>query len=205
MLSKGRKAIFYGGAGHTRNVPWSRYDAETKTCSLSASAGQLLKELRAEKVFSLKLWSPNTYHAWYPTADPKGWERFLGGRLDEAFHELGDRPIAFDVAASPLAPLRRKDFFRIDVGKERAERPPCPVEVEANRPLALEFEGIVFLGPLSRYTGATVLPPSYFDEAFLRRVAARTDGKVKTPRQAYEEIKKGRPMLEASINQLLGE
>lgn len=112
VIDNDLKAIFYCGAGHsTYDFRDFGYNENTGDCLRYLPAGALLKILYPKLIVSIKLWGSNMDRTYYPSTNPDDWDRFLDGKIDEVFRRNGNKPVGFDITASPFSNINTLDFF----------------------------------------------------------------------------------------------
>jgi hypothetical protein len=195
------KGLFYCGSYHNTLTPIDSSYAEFEMAGKRVyprgfTAGSLLKILYPDKVFSIKLHGASTGNKYYPSPDPKDWDRVWNGRLDGIFKSIGNKPAGFDLAL-PIFAINAIEFFGYWKDKESAFILPYLKDLTIDR----MFDGYIFLKPLEEYRGATIIP-GYFDDVFFHEVQQRVKGQAEFPtkKDLYEFICKLRPVLRKPQN-----
>ena len=140
-----------------------------------------------------------------PVEGPEKWERVYNGDIDRAFAANGNRPVAFDVDIAPFSEIPAAQFYKIsqatlDRGVDKRVGSPYN---SAER-LADNIDGIIFFKPVEEFSGATVYG-KFFDYGFVELVGKRTEGRVNTRREIFESIKTNHPIMNESLDRLIGE
>lgn len=205
-LLRKHRVLFYCGLGHVGRRMWGQYMSQYDFYYNWPSTGHLLKASYPDQVSLIELWGARMGSLGYdPRPDEKRWERLYGGILDEAFRLNGDRPVGFDLEGPALDTLTVARLFSApeayDAWDARADK-GSPARKDA---LLRDYvDGILFIGPVERFSGATVIA-DLFDDAFVERIAARTDGKRATRRAIYEYIRELHPILSESLDELIAQ
>jgi hypothetical protein len=202
IIWKNLNCLFYCGAYHNTLAPIDSAYAvfkmgEKRVSPRGFPAASLLKILYPDKVFSIKLHGASTGKEYYPSSDPKDWNRIWNGRLDAIFKKFNNKPIGFDLV-SPIFAINAIEFFGYWEDKDWAAFVlPYLKDLTIDR----MFDGYIFLKPLDKYRGATIIP-RYFDEAFFHEVQQRVKGQAEFPtrKDLYEFICKLRPVLKKPQN-----
>jgi uncharacterized iron-regulated protein len=208
VIAHDLKAIYYCGGAHSSYLTRSyAFDEKTGNCLRYLSAGQILKILYPQLVYSVELYGANKDRAYYPSTNPELWDRYLDGKMDEIFRRNGNRPVGFDITVPPFSNIREGDYYMFwERGKSeifKKEYPKCFEKIRdiANRIISDSNDGIIFLKPLEKYEGATV-SEIFFDDTFMQRISKRA-GETITKKDLYEYLLKIRPILGKSLQKLL--
>jgi hypothetical protein len=202
IIWKNLKGLYYCGSYHNTIAPlddaWAEFKMDDKCVSPRGfPCGSFLKILYPDRVFSIKLHGASTGKKYYPSPDPKDWDRVWNGRLDEIFKKFNNKPIGFDLV-SPIFTINAIEFFGYWKDEDmEAFVLPYLKDLTIDR----MFDGYIFLKPLEEYRGATIIP-GYFDQAFFHEIQQRVTGQAKFParKDLYEFICKLRPVLSKPQN-----
>lgn len=202
IIWKNLKGLCYCGSYHNTLNPidsgYAVFEMGDKEVSpLGFTAGSLLKILYPDKVFSIKLHGAFTGKEYYPSPDPKDWDRVWNGRLDQIFDKINNKPVGFDLL-DPIFAINAIEFFGYWKDMDWAAFILPYLE---NLTIDRMFDGYIFMKPLEEYRGATIIP-GYFDEAFFKEVQRRSEGQVEFPtkKDLYEYLCKLRPVLRKPQN-----
>lgn len=189
------RVLFYAGTAHTQAQVRGSLLPDEKYYYNYLSAGKLLKTAYPGEVFIITLWGPLMgANGYVPTGDATRWVPIAGGVIDEALRLCGDRPTALDIDRKPFDSLTVAEYYRLPDGL------PWPVTTERGTPftadkrLCDQVDGIVFIGPVARFSGATLY--DIYDDAFLERIATRDDRTCRTRSQVYDRLRELHPMLQ---------
>lgn len=209
VIADDSKAIYYCGGAHSSYLTRGyAYNEETGNCLRYLPAGLLLKILYPKLIFSIELYGANKDRAYYPSTNPDDWDRYLDGKMDEIFRRNGNKPVGFDITEPPFSNIREGDYYmfweRENRDNFKKDFPKCFAKIGdiADRKISDSNDGLIFLQPLYQYEGATVCE-NFFNDAFMKRISKRENGKIKTKKELYEYLLKIRPIMGKSLNQLI--
>lgn len=201
-VQTGRKVLFYAGSAHTQAQFHGIYLAQYRKYAVQATAGKILKTLYPRNVFSIKLWGGLMGSNGYILSnDDFKWQRCGDGAADEAFRATGNRPVGFDIAASPFGDIKVSDFFHIVFSNEMLSTTNGS-PFRADETIGERVDGIIFIRPVNEFS-IPHIEPRLFSDSFIHRIGKRTNGEVKSIRDVYLMIKKEHPTLSPEINRLL--
>lgn len=203
-LLRKHRVLFYGGLGHVERRIWGQYMPQYDIYYNWPSAGYLLKAVYPDRVCLIELWGARMgSNGYVPRSDKLRWERLYGGDFDEAFRLNGNRRAGFDLAGPALDTLTMARHFSApetyDDWDARADK-----EAPYRKTTLLRdcVDGILFIGPVERFSGEQVIADLY-DDAFVERIAARTDGKCTTRKEIYQDLRELHPILSESLDELI--
>lgn len=203
-LLRKHHCIFYAGLGHVGRRIWGQYMPQYDIYYNFPSTGFLLKACYPDQVCLLELWGARIGSYGYEPGDGgRRWKRLYGGLMDEAFRINGDRPAGFDLRGPALDTLTVARLFSTpedyDAWDARADK-GSPYRKEDR--MCDYVDGILFIGPVDRFSGATVIG-ELFDEEFTARVAARLGEPLMTRKAIYEYIRRHHPIMSESLDALI--
>lgn len=197
------RVLFYAGMAHTQAQVRGSLLPGKEYYYNYLSAGKLLKTAYPGEVFTISLWGPLMgTNGYIPTGDSTRWVRIAGGAIDEAFRLNGDRPVALDTDLRPFDGLTVADYFQQPGGRAWPATAERGTPFTADKRLCDQVDGIVFIGPVARFTGATLY--DIYDEAFLERIAARDGGAYRTRGQMFDRLRELHPMLQPAPDAVNG-
>lgn len=193
------RVLFYAGMAHTQaQVRGTRLPGKEHYYNW-LSAGKLLRTAYPGEVFIISLWGPLMGpNGYVPTGDSTRWVRIAGGAIDEAFRLNGDRPVAIDTRLRPFDRLTAADYFRLPEGLPWPEEAENGTPFTAGKRLSEQVDGIVFIGPVARFTGQTLY--DIYDEEFMERAARRDGGACRTREAIFSLLRELHPILQPLPN-----
>lgn len=204
QLLRQKHVLFYCGLGHVGRRIWGQYLPAYDRYYNWPSTGHLLKATYPDRVCLLELWGARMGSDGYiARGDAQRWERLYNGVFDDAFRLNGDRAVGFDLRGPAFDTLTVARHFSAPEAYERWD-----ARADKGNPnrketrLADYVDGILFIGPVERFSGATVIGDLY-DDAFVERVSARHGGRLSSRRAIYAYIRDNHPVMRESLDRLI--
>lgn len=191
-IMKRQRVLFYGGSAHTQAQIRGVLDKD-KYYNFP-SAGYLLKKCYPGDVFIVNLWGAYMGSFGYECDSKSIWLQIDNGTIDKAFEMNGNVPVAFDLGGA---------FNNLTVKRYYAN-PKSPEtwggDVSKGSPYTTGLlmkdwiDGIVFIGPISQFTGQTLI--DIYDADFIKKIESRSKGKIKNTDDVFSYLRKIHPILQ---------